>query len=130
MEEECLDIGYKAAEAEAHKARIEWYYRRALDRSEGSRLKGAANPQDHPAVLPGLPLGLTGGWAGEWAPDGTIVETAAQDELRVSPCPKPQRVPGWKSVCPDNCGHATHRLGPREDLQKSVVVLRHHAAAR
>ena len=45
MEEECLDIGYKAAEAEAHKARIEWLYRRASDRSEGRSLKGSANAQ-------------------------------------------------------------------------------------
>ena len=63
-----MDIGYKAAEAETPKARIEWYYRRALDRSEGRGLKGSANPQNHPAVLPGLPLGLTVGLAGEGVP--------------------------------------------------------------
>ena len=72
-------------------------------------------------MLPGLPLRLTVCWADEWNPKGLIVEPAAQDELRVSSCPKPQKVPGWKSVCSDNCGRATHPLGPRKDLQKSVV---------
>ena len=93
----------KAAEPEAHKARIEWYYRRALGRSEGRRLKGSANPQDHPAVLPGLALGQSVGWAGEWGSIGHIVEPAAQDEFRVSTCPKPQKVPGWRSLFPENC---------------------------
>ena len=94
---------------------------RALDKSEWRRLKGSANPQDHPAVLLGLPLGLTVGWAGEWGPNGPIVEPATQDELRLSACHNPQKVPGWKSVCPDECGHATHPLGPRLDLQELAV---------
>ena len=24
-------------------------------------------------------------------------------------------------MCPDNCGHAKHPMGPRKDLQKSVI---------
>ena len=118
MEEECLDIGYKAAEAEGHTARIEWYYRRALDRSEGRSLKGSANPQNHPAVLPGLPLGPTVGWAGEWGPNGPIVEPAAQDELRLSSCPKPRKVQGG-SQCAQTIVATRHTPWGREKTYKS-----------